>query len=154
MAEKFQHDTRPVPDPTSLTTEALRRDIGSLKDLLESKIDGHKQLNEERFKGIEQQFAQVEKLRLEQKSDTSKAVDAALAAMTKLLESQRAEAGTTKDATYEKIDNNKSRITTIETSLLTGSTSTNESRAQQNWWLGWAVGVGGLVIAIVSKWGK
>jgi len=37
MAESTTRDTRPVPDPTALTTEALRRDNHALRELLEAK---------------------------------------------------------------------------------------------------------------------
>jgi chromosome segregation ATPase len=73
-------DVFPRPDPTVLTTEALRRDIGALREILEKEVSGHVELCREKFHSIERQFEQVERLRIEQKGDTAKAVDDALTA--------------------------------------------------------------------------
>jgi serine/threonine protein kinase HipA of HipAB toxin-antitoxin module len=69
------HDggSRPIPDPTVLTTQALRREIEGLKELLIEKIKGEHDLMVEKFEA-------VERLRVEQKRDTQSAVDAALSA--------------------------------------------------------------------------
>jgi hypothetical protein len=103
-------DRRPVPDPTSLTTAALHREItalqneikvrfetndgeivrlnlqrleefGALKELLLSKIDGLAVLTNEKFEGTERQ-------RIEQKNDTKAAVDAALTAQKEAVKEQ------------------------------------------------------------------
>lgn len=95
----------PVPDPTVLTTQALLREIGSLREILEARMTGtertvgllqnhlndrqsainaeivHLQkLHEEKFKSIQVQFVERD-TRTEQTSKDSKvAVDAALQA--------------------------------------------------------------------------
>jgi len=55
----------PIPDPTVLTTEALRRDIGSLRELLEEKIAAEHNLTQnylaERELRYEQRFMAQEK---------------------------------------------------------------------------------------------
>ena len=43
--------SRPVPDPTELTTQALLAAIGSLRELLENRMDGADNLASERFAG-------------------------------------------------------------------------------------------------------
>jgi hypothetical protein len=63
----------PVPDPTILTTAALRREIEGLKELLEQRIEGIRD-------AFEQKFQLVERQRVEQKTDTKDALDAALQA--------------------------------------------------------------------------
>jgi hypothetical protein len=98
-------DSRPVPDPTLLTTEGIRREVGMLRELLETRLDGMdramalfqenitrvptdvdkqvghlKALHEEKFLSIEVQFRERD-VRTEQTSRDSKvAVDAALQA--------------------------------------------------------------------------
>lgn len=41
LDKHIQIGSRPVPDPTSLTTAALNREITALKELLESRLDGY-----------------------------------------------------------------------------------------------------------------
>jgi hypothetical protein len=71
---------RPVPDPTVLTTEALMREIGALRELMTTLLAGEQRITEEKFRSIDTQFEMVERQRVEQKKDTKDAVDAALAA--------------------------------------------------------------------------
>jgi cation transport regulator ChaB len=106
-------DWRPVPDPTALTTQQLRREILSLRELLEVRIDGDlnllrralqsiddlpaaidlrvdhlKELHDEKFKSVQVQFAERD-TRTEQNSRDSKvAVDAALQAAKEAVEKQ------------------------------------------------------------------
>jgi hypothetical protein len=98
-------DTRPTPDPTVLTTQQLIREISSMREILEARMDGTdkailqlqrqvehgrtevqdkvghlQELHEEKFKSIAIQFAERD-TRTEQMSRDSKvAVDAALQA--------------------------------------------------------------------------
>jgi hypothetical protein len=96
--QRSGYDSRPIPDPTILTTEALMREVRTLRELVEQRIEalahvqeeiinrveaqveGHLRLDDERFMGIDQQFQLVEQQRIEQKADTKAAVDAALTA--------------------------------------------------------------------------
>lgn len=103
----------PVPDPTLLTTQALYREIASLRELLEFRMNGMESLEREKFKelssrmtameglreekfekvdqefrGMEKQFALVETQRVEQKEDTKTAVDAALQAQKEAVSEQ------------------------------------------------------------------
>ncbi len=81
----------PVPDPSSLTTEALHREIGTLRDLFTQEIKGLdaeftcqinaiNKIKEEKFDRIREHFDLIEQARLEQKADTKEKVDAALSA--------------------------------------------------------------------------
>lgn len=71
-------DVLPRPDPTALTTEQLNREIVHAREYLESKIEGFEGRVSERLRSIDGQFALVEDRRVEQKTDTATAVDAAL----------------------------------------------------------------------------
>lgn len=64
-----QQGSRPVPDPTILTTEALTREIAHVKELFG-----------EKFLSVAKQLENAEEQRREQKADTAKAIDAALQA--------------------------------------------------------------------------
>lgn len=98
-------DSRPVPDPTLLTGQLIAREVGMLRELLETRLNamdkamalfqesitrvptdvdkqvGHlKQLHEEKFDGVQKQFSERD-VRVEQTSRDSKvAIDAALQA--------------------------------------------------------------------------
>jgi archaellum component FlaC len=73
-----QDDRRPVPDPTVLTTQALYREVSALQELIEQSIRGTREVIDQQFYKVEQQFELVERQRVEQKGDTKGAVDAAL----------------------------------------------------------------------------
>jgi flagellar motor switch/type III secretory pathway protein FliN len=106
--QRSGYDSRPIPDPTLLTTEALQREVATLRELIEQRLDalaqvqdqiisrveaqadGHRALDDERFMGIDQQFQLVEQQRIEQKGDTKAAVDAALTAQKEAGASQTA----------------------------------------------------------------
>jgi hypothetical protein len=55
-ARSTSFDSRPVPDPTILTTEALIREIAHLRELLETQIEGLGDACESKFVHIEQRF--------------------------------------------------------------------------------------------------
>jgi hypothetical protein len=91
-------ESRPVPDPTALTTEALHREIASLKELLQSDHNAMREFLNEKLRIMESS-------RVEQKKDTKDALDAALTAQKEAVKEQTAasdraiaksEAGTTK----------------------------------------------------------
>lgn len=75
-------------DPTRLTTEALNREIASVREVIEQQIDAVREVQHERSLRIAQQFESVENQRKEQKQDTQKAVDAALAAQKEAVKEQ------------------------------------------------------------------
>lgn len=167
----------PVPDPTLLTTQQLIREIAALKELFVTRLDGNdkaiallqaqadrqpsisvvdttlkdlRAIMEEKFKGVDQQFAG---------RDT--ALSAALLAQKASVDDQnkanalsaaKAEAGTTKEidsiklllnaqnnALDEKISDVKDRLTAIEAHSKGGSDL-----------LGWIFGGVGFVATVVS----
>lgn len=132
-------DTFPRPDPTVLTTEALRRDLLAQRELFESElrtrdvqiqllleemrvkpgsvrraVDALQELQDQKFRAIDQRFA-----------ESKVALDTAMAAakeaagktemsLTKQLDSMQALVGTTTNALSDKIDDAKGRLTLIE----------------------------------------
>jgi hypothetical protein len=169
---------RPVPDPTLLTTEALLREIKGLRELMELKIDSwssgmqsqillFREISTVKFSKVEQQFELVERQRVEQKSDTKQAVDAALTAQKEAVKEQtiasdkaisKSETGTSKQI-EQLSDNFKTAIAGITTVLddLKGRVGGIENRARgsqevrgegrQNYQ--WLIGLGVLVFASV-----
>jgi hypothetical protein len=131
--------SRPVPDPTALTTEALHREVLQLRELLETFIRGENRVTEERFQSIATQMDLIERQRVEQKEDTKAAVDAALAAAKEAVKEQttssdlaiaKSEAATTKsidqlgdkfdtavDGLRREIGDVKERVSAMETKL-------------------------------------
>jgi cobalamin biosynthesis Mg chelatase CobN len=83
-----QDDRRPVPDPTVLTTQALYREVAALQELVEQQITAQREVINQQFYKVEQQFELVERQRVEQKKDTKDAVDAALTAQKEAVREQ------------------------------------------------------------------
>lgn len=89
----------PTPDPTSLTTAALDREISHLREFFISSLDKldeklntsivHRgELLDVRFASVEQRFDIAEKARVEQKADTKGEVAAALTAQKEAVKEQ------------------------------------------------------------------
>lgn len=100
--------SRPVPDPTLLTTEALMREVAALKELLNlrlgseaearrsdiasalASVEMHSRVCGEKFVGLDRELHLKEQRRIEQKADTKLAVDAALQAAKEAFREQSA----------------------------------------------------------------
>ncbi len=124
---KYQERPPPSVDPTALTTQALLREIASLKELLTALMEGHSELDKERFREIEERFVLIERQRIEQKKDTTTAIDAALAAQ--------------KETTVgigSKVEDVKERVGRIES-----------ARSEQRASVGSVVGIVGAAVAVV-----
>lgn len=153
-------DVRPVPDPTELTTDALRREISSLRELVEKQLDvlrtemhGRWAVDDERYASVGRRFAQAEAIRLEQKNDTTKSIEAALLVVrqenerieigvTKQIEAERATSIAARDGLTAVNDGLKERVTALESVRRGGS----ESRASL--YAGLAAVVSLLLIAV------
>jgi len=73
-------ESRPNPDPSTLTTDALQREIGQARETARIALIASEVVQVARFESLDRQLASAEKLRLEQKKDSKEALDAALAA--------------------------------------------------------------------------
>lgn len=121
-------DTRPVPDPTALTTEASARLEKMLREQILSEIAHQNTLFDEKLSGvfrqITTQLTMLDARTAEQKKDTKDALDAALAAAKEAVANQStsSEKSITKSetATIE-------RIKAVET-LLTASTTAMDDK--------------------------
>lgn len=91
--ENNSGDKKPVPDPTALTSEAVRqaveqsrRDIHGLRQIIEARLDGIESLAQERYESVARRLEAAENIRKEQKADTERNVAAALAAIQKQID--------------------------------------------------------------------
>jgi|SRR5665213_658493 len=122
-------DIRPIPDPSTLTTSQLHRELASLRELIEARLDGTD-------KRIEIQFIERDKRAEQTAKDSKLAVDAAFSAAKEAVKEQntssalaidKSEKATTKQidgisslisasskATDEKIEDVKARLQMIE----------------------------------------
>jgi hypothetical protein len=126
-------DSRPVPDPTLLTTQQLLREMSNLKEVIFTRLDGMdramivfnenitrvptdvdkqvghlKELHQEKFDGVQKQFEERD-TRIEQTARDSKtAIDAALLAAKELvgLQTQASDRaiGKSETATSKQLD--------------------------------------------------
>lgn len=121
-------DLRPIPDPTTLTTDAIERDVTAALALIHAQMKGADELTASHFDFVREEFATVERLRVEQKKDTKDAVDAALTAQkeanakSELSTKEQLKAladtfGTAIDGLTKQIDNNKDNLGEVDRRL-------------------------------------
>lgn len=157
-------NSRPVPDPTVLTSRA----VDALRKELEGELRAAERLTAERFGAVADKLDVAERLRLEQKVDTKTAVDAALAAQkesgaqqaaafaaetakternfTEQLKAQRDTFGTAIAAQNTRYDDLDKRITRIESVRIGGQ----ESRAGLYAAVAFAVGIIIMAVAVIN----
>lgn len=90
----------PVPDPTALTTEALRRDIGALRELLDQRVDTVYAVLNERDQRYTERGIAVEAAVDKAFASAEKAVAAALEAAEKAILKAEVSIEKRADATY------------------------------------------------------
>ncbi len=90
VAVKDTGDIRPVPDPTALTTQAILRELGSLREVLEAVIDGQKSLFDVRLDGMDKAIVLLQTIMDKQPG----IVDQKISTLQKLHEEKFASIGT------------------------------------------------------------
>jgi hypothetical protein len=142
--------SRPVPDPTVLTSRAVDALRKELTEVFDTKMDGLARLTEERFRAVYDKLLTGESLRIEQKVDTKVGLDAALAAQkegatqqaaafaaetakternfTEQLKGQRDTFGTAIAAQTTRYDDLDKRLTRMESAKIGAGESTAERR--------------------------
>jgi hypothetical protein len=123
-------DSKPVPDPTALTTEQLHREIGALREFVLGEIHHVREISQTKFEAVAVRTA-------EQKADTKAALDAALqaakgavslqteasdkaiakseAAIAKQIDALTVQMDKSGDARDERINDLRDRVRTLET---------------------------------------
>lgn len=136
LEEMGNRNSRPVPDPTILTTEQLHREIAALREFVLGEIRHVGEITNQQFRAVDEQFYAVSERTKEQKEDGRLALDAAftsakdaVALQTEASEKAiaKSEAATTKQidalgvvvekssqAKDEKIDDLKARLDKLE----------------------------------------
>lgn len=124
----------PIPDPTLLTTAALKLSIDNLKELtfsriesltllIETKIAAVNTLKEEKFKELRERLDMVERYRIEAKSDDAKALETAMTAQRELFLQKNVcneEANAKSEASFTKQIEAIRKEGTIERDALSG----------------------------------
>ncbi len=120
----------PVPDPTKLTTDAVSAAKIELKELFDTKLEGFREVVEEKFRGRDTALAaalkSAQELVKQQNDSNTLAIDKAAASTTKQI-----------DAQAERIDDLKERMAEL---------------AERNWSSvgGYIVGAIGIVAAFAA----
>jgi hypothetical protein len=110
----------PVPDPTVLTTQQLYREIAAVAESMEIQFESLKELIEEKFRSVDQQLDLVERQRVEQKSDTKAAVDAALTAQKEAVKEQTTASATAIGKSESGMKEQLSQLSTNFTTAISG----------------------------------
>lgn len=121
----MSQDSRPIPDPTALTTTALHREIGHLKEL-----------HAVRFDSIEERLDDTEERRRELKADTEKEVRSALAASKAETDGLRREVADLRERVTASVGERSGGATATTTMLTVGA---------------FLVGVVGVALAILTN---
>jgi exonuclease VII large subunit len=119
----------PSPDPTERTKQDLLREIEGLKEFMNSRIDAVLDKAVERSREIEARLGREEQHRLENKQDTTQAVDRALDAQRQIaervergLDKQLAEIKASMDTTIEglrrELGDLKDRLGKVESTVV------------------------------------
>lgn len=146
----------PTPDPTVLTTDALRREIKASTDLtnaklealgdrLNTKIDGNAALSEERHNFTRRELEAGEQRRLEHKEDTRSTVDTAFQNAGAAITESKATASDKIKSVESTVSDLKDRVLRFETQLQTKNEGRGDSRSN----IGMIVGILGTVFAFL-----
>jgi hypothetical protein len=107
MAADTEQSMIPVPDPTKLTTDAVEKMRAEIMTLVD-----------QMFKSVDRRFAEIERHRVEQKSDNQREISAALASANKTTEAQGI-----------RVDDLNNRLTRVESERVGQVEAKGESRA-------------------------
>jgi hypothetical protein len=121
--EAHHSDTRPIPDPTVLTTEASLRMETSLRNFITTEIKHQSELFMSVVARIEMRLDLLDGRTAEQKSDTKAALDAALAAQKEAVASQTESANKSIDKSETATTE---RIKGVEALLATSTKATDD----------------------------
>jgi hypothetical protein len=144
--QRADGDRRPIPDPTALTTAQLRRELASLREVVEARLDGMdratellsegvnrtpteiekqikhlRELNEEKFQSVALQFVERDVRTAQASTANGQALNAALQAAKELVTAQgeaSAAAAVKSETSFTKqIDQIGTIIQTLEKSM-------------------------------------
>jgi hypothetical protein len=151
MSDAQQRDIRPNPDPTRLSADLIHREIDSLREFLESKINAESRITSIKFKERDKRSAQSAK-------DGKIAIDAAFSASKEAVGKNEAAVAeqfrqqgdlfrATTKATDDKVAAHENRLTAMESQKKGG----DDNRAYIVAALGILIGIAGLAVAIFRR---
>lgn len=136
MTDDDKKDWRPVPDPTALTTDQLRREIAALRELLEARLDGMDKNTSERLRAVDTlieerteagrraidvAFANAKELVNERAEAQQKAIDKADQSTAKQIDTIGIQIASTSKTYDMQIGDLKARVQAIESHKQGGS---------------------------------
>lgn len=141
-----------IPDPTLMTIDALRREIAMLESLINARLEAAETLTIERLAKVDALMNAAESQRVEQKSDTRAAIEAALEAQkeathkmevttSEQIASLRENFETSLRGVHSNIADLKDRMTVLE-SIKQGANQQRTERRQVNTGTVAAIGLG------------
>ena len=148
LAPTLSSLTVPIPDPTTLTTEQLRREIERLRTELIDRVEALQALDDERFRGVAATFAerqtQFDQLVRSNREMTSAAFASAKESVAK--------SDLDTDKRLEEL--RKSLLTGLET--MDGKIADLKDRLAANtkWAIGAAIAVAGVLVSAAVLWTK
>lgn len=140
-------DRKPVPDPTSLTTAALDREIRSLRELLEARLTSlneritalvaaRSEVDHERFSAVDLRFKERD-IRFDQSAkDHQIAIDLALSSSLRQIEQMTGALTAITKSFDERVGDMKDRLIAMEA----GKDGSGKA-------IGWLIAIFGLIIA-------
>ncbi len=154
-------DSRPVPDPTLLTTQALEREVAAMKGLFAEQLNGLRQLIEEKFDGVDKQFASRDvqvstafQAAKEAVGEQNKSRAEAIAKSENATNDQMRQIGNqiaaTTKTTDDKIDDLKDRLGTVEGLIRSNDRTEHRSDQSNQLWVAAAGIIVGALIAIAA----
>jgi hypothetical protein len=141
------YTSRPVPDPTRLTTEQLLRELGLLDKLINARIDGMD-------RAFQLQIDAAKEAVLAQAGATDRAVSKAEAAMVKNIENQQTILRTGFESVDTQISDLKGRLIRVEEGRSVGQQGFSNTVAVLMMAIGSVgllIGIGSLIVALVTK---
>lgn len=106
--------SRPVPDPTFLTTEALHREITGLRELLEAKVKSLADLLAERVERVNERVTLLDNQRASEKQNADQALQVALVSIKEQLAQMMAANQTAVESLRRETGDLKDRVGRVE----------------------------------------
>jgi hypothetical protein len=140
----------PVPDPTTLTNALVAQAIKALREALEARMDGDRDLYEEKFTGVGARFQELNTRLTEGDRYKQTALDAGLKAAQTLVDEQQENSKEglkkTEELFGKQIDALQQTVDDLKGIVRRGAGS-NQGAIQA---IGWVVGAAGVIAAIVT----
>jgi hypothetical protein len=161
----FTTESRPIPDPTTLTTQQLLREVDRLQGLIDkipaeitSKVSNLQELHEEKFSSIATQFAERDKADKSHNEANAAAIAKSEAGFTKQIDQITTLISANAKNADDKTNDLKDRIVAMESGAAGSTKTTDRMTVVINLLIAGAVGfvvfmggVVGIIVYVVTK---